>query len=212
MDPISWFLDLIINLDKHLGAIILQYGGWTYAILFAIIFCETGLIIAPFLPGDSLLFTAGAFAAKGALNVVWLFIAMTVASILGDSVNYWVGKYVGPKARSSKYVNKEYLKRTEEFYEKHGGKTIILARFVPIIRTFAPFVAGIGRMGYSQFITYNIVGGILWNAAFIFGGYFFGNLPIIRDNFTAAIFLIIIVSLLPSINEVIKHYKRKKKA
>jgi len=212
MDILSWFVDFIIHLDKHLGQLIQQYGAWTYLILFLIIFCETGLVVTPFLPGDSLLFTAGAFAATGSFNVYWLFIALTAASILGDTVNYWVGKYVGPNLKwgRRRLINEEYLKRTEEFYEKHGGKTIIIARFVPIIRTFAPFVAGIGSMRYPVFLTYNVVGGILWNAAFIFAGYFFGNIPLVRDNFTLVIFIIIFVSLIPPVMEFLKHRKAKR--
>jgi membrane-associated protein len=212
MDYLSWFVDVIIHLDKHLGQLIAQYGAWTYLILFLIIFCETGLVVTPFLPGDSLLFTAGAFAATGSFNVIWLFLALTAASILGDTVNYWAGKYVGPNLKWGKrrLINREYLQRTEKFYEKHGGKTIIIARFVPIIRTFAPFVAGIGSMRYPVFLAYNLIGGVIWNAAFIFAGYYFGNIPAVKDNFTLVIFAIIIVSLIPPINEFLQHRKTKK--
>ncbi|MFH0862604.1 MAG: DedA family protein [Candidatus Altiarchaeota archaeon] len=212
MDILSWFVDFIIHLDRHLGQLIQEFGAWTYIILFLIIFCETGLVIMPFLPGDSLLFTAGAFAATGSFNVFWLFIVLTVASIIGDTVNYWAGKYVGPnlKWEGRRLINKEYLERTERFYERHGGKTIILARFVPIIRTFAPFVAGIGSMRYPVFLTYNLVGGILWNAIFIFAGYFFGNMPVVRDNFTLVIFAIIFVSLIPPFMEFMNHRKAKR--
>jgi len=208
MNVVSWFVDFIVHLDKHLGALIAQYGMWTYLILFLIIFCETGLVVTPFLPGDSLLFTAGAFAANGALDVFWLFFALSLASILGDTVNYWVGKYVGPQILLKKgLIKKEYLQRTERFYEKHGGKTIIIARFVPIIRTFAPFVAGIGTMKYGRFLSYNVVGGIIWNAIFIFGGYYFGNVPAVKENFTLVIFAIIFVSLIPPAKEFLEHYR-----
>jgi membrane-associated protein len=212
MDLASGYLDLILNLDKHLGALIQSYGIWTYLILFLIIFCETGLVIMPFLPGDSLLFTAGAFAAKGDLNLMLLLCVLTAAGFIGDNVNYWAGRRIGSEVsgKYSRFVKKEYLERTEAYYEKHGSMTIILARFAPILRTFAPFVAGIGRMRYSVFMTYNFVGSVLWNCSFILGGYFFGNIPLIKNNFTAAIFLIIIISLLPSINEVIKHRRKRK--
>jgi membrane-associated protein len=209
MDFASGYLDLILNLDKHLGLLIQSYGVWTYLILFLIIFCETGLVIMPFLPGDSLLFTAGAFAAKGAFDVVFLIAALTTASFIGDNVNYWVGRRVGSEVSTkySRFIKKEYLQKTEAYYERHGSKTIIMARFAPILRTFAPFVAGIGRMRYAVFITYSIVGSILWNGSFILGGYFFGNIPLIKNNFTAAIFLIIAISLLPSVLEVIRHHR-----
>jgi membrane-associated protein len=212
MEPLSWFLDVIIHLDRHLGQLIAQYGVWTYLILFLIVFCETGLVFMPFLPGDSLLFTAGAFAASGSFNVVWLFSILTVASIMGDSVNYWAGYRAGPAIfkSNSRLVSKEYLLKTEKFYEKHGGKTIILARFVPIIRTFAPFVAGIGKMDYTHFAAYNILGGILWNVTFVFGGYLFGNIPLVKDNFTLVIFLIIFISLIPPAREILQHWRQRK--
>jgi len=208
MDLVSGFLDIVLNLDKHLGALIQQFGVWTYLILFLVIFCETGLVATPFLPGDSLLFTAGAFAASGAFDPLWLFITLSAAAVLGDSVNYFIGNYIGPNVlRKGKlrFINREYLDKTERFYEVHGGKTIILARFLPIIRTFAPFVAGIGRMNYARFVTYNIVGALLWNATFIGAGYFFGNIPVVKQNFTAVIFIIIIVSLMPAFMEYLKH-------
>ena len=213
MDFVAGYVDIILHLDKHLGALIQQYGVWTYLVLFLVIFCETGLVVTPFLPGDSLLFTAGAFAANGALDVVWLFISLTVASIIGDTVNYWAGKYAGPNIlhkRKIRFINREHLLKTEKFYEKHGAKTIILARFLPIFRTFAPFVAGIGNMRYSVFITYNVIGGVLWNATFLFGGYFFGNIPLIKENFTAVIFIIIFVTLLPAAKEFLNHYLQKR--
>ena len=203
MELISEIIDFFLHLDKHLAEVISNYGIWTYAILFLIIFLETGLVITPFLPGDSLLFAAGTFASLGALNVWVLFILLSFAAILGDTVNYWIGHYIGEKAfsRNIRFLKKEYLERTHDFYERHGGKTIILARFIPIIRTFAPFVAGIGEMSYGKFLTYNVVGGIVWVGIFVFGGYFFGNIPFVRDNFTVVILAIIVISVLPGIFE-----------
>jgi membrane-associated protein len=181
-----------------------MYGMWTYLILFLIVFCETGLVVTPILPGDSLLFAAGAFAATGALRAQPLFVLLSIAAVAGDTVNYWAGKMVGPKIfqqQKIRFMKKEYLDRTHEFYERHGGKTIIIARFVPIIRTFAPFVAGIGRMTYLRFLSYNVVGGVAWIALFIFGGYFFGNIPVVKRNFTLVIIAIIFVSILPGFIE-----------
>ena len=212
MELIKTFIDIFMHLDKHLGSLIQAYGLWTYLILFLIIFCETGLVITPILPGDSLLFAAGAFAALGAFDVIWLFLLLTVAAIAGDTVNYWVGSYMGPKIfhkEKVRFLNREYLDRTHRFYEKHGGKTIIIARFMPIIRTFAPFVAGIGKMTYLHFIGFNVVGGIVWIAAFIFGGYFFGNIPLVKKNFMLVIMAIIILSVLPGIIEYLRHRFRK---
>lgn len=206
------FLDLFLHLDKNLTAIISQFGPLTYIILFIIIFCETGLVVTPFLPGDSLLFIAGSLAAFGSLDITLLFLTLSLAAIIGDSVNYWIGSMVGKRVfhEKSRFFKKEYLVKTEKFYEKHGGKTIILARFMPIVRTFAPFVAGVGRMNYAHFITYNVVGGLVWVALFLFGGFFFGNIPIIKDNFEVSIFVIIILSILPGIIEYIKHKRHKK--
>ena len=201
-----------MHLDKHLGAVIQAYGTWTYLILFLIIFCETGLVITPILPGDSLLFAAGAFAAIGALEVMWLFMLLSVAAIAGDTVNYGIGSFLGPKVfhrENVRFLNREYLDRTHQFYERHGGKTIIIARFMPIIRTFAPFVAGMGKMTYVRFISYNVVGGIVWIAAFIFGGYYFGNIPMVKRNFTLVILAIILLSILPGIIEFVRHRFRK---
>jgi membrane-associated protein len=210
MELIQTLIDIVLHLDKYLGEIIRNYGIWTYAILFFIIFMETGFVVTPFLPGDSLLFAAGAFAALGDLNIVVLIVLLTAAAILGDTVNYWIGHYIGPRAFSGsiRFLKKEYLDRTHEFYEKHGGKTIILARFIPIIRTFAPFVAGVGEMTYLHFITYNVVGGIAWVLLFTLGGYFFGNLPAVQDNFTLVILAIIFISVLPGIIEFLRARSR----
>jgi membrane-associated protein len=204
MELLKTFLDLIIHIDVHLLGMIQDYGTWTYFILFLIIFCETGLVVTPVLPGDSVLFAAGTFAAKGSLDQFWLFILLSVAAIAGDTVNYWIGHYIGPKVFHKKDVrvlNRKYLDQTHRFYEKYGGKTIIIARFVPIIRTFAPFVAGIGKMTYWRFIAYNIFGGIGWIGICIFAGYFFGNLSVVRNNFTLVILAIVVISILPAIIE-----------
>jgi membrane-associated protein len=211
VELVTTFVDLFMHLDKHLGGIIQQYGVWTYLLLFLVIFCETGLVVTPLLPGDSLLFAAGTFAALGSLKVEWLYILLSVAAIGGDTVNYWIGHYVGPKVFSKedvRFLNKEYLDRTHRFYEKHGGKTIILARFIPIIRTFAPFVAGIGRMTYGHFISYNVFGGLAWIALFLFGGYYFGNIPVVRNNFTLVILAIIFISVLPAVIEFLNQRYR----
>ncbi len=217
MDLIYSLIDFILHIDDHLVEIVNNYQTWTYLILFLIIFAETGLVVTPFLPGDSLLFATGAIIAKPEtdLNVFLMWALLMVAGILGDLVNYHIGKYIGPKAFSGKYkfLKKEYLDKTEKFYEKYGGKTIIYARFVPIVRTFAPFVAGVGSMSYAKFASYNIIGAILWVTSFLFIGYFFGGLPIIKDNFTLVVFAIIILSILPPIIEVIKEkYGKKKEA
>jgi len=206
MDIITNLIDLILHLDKHLSYVIQTYGTWTYFFLFLIIFLETGLVITPFLPIDSLIFAAGAFAGLGSLNVYYLIILLCLAAIIGDTVNYWIGHYVGPKAFSGniRFLKKEYLERTHGFYERHGGKTIILARFIPIIRTFAPFVAGIGAMSYVQFLAFNVVGGIVWVTIFCIGGYFFGNLSFVQDNFTFVIMAIILISVMPGVIEFLK--------
>lgn len=206
MDWISFGIDLILHLDRYLDLIIRSFGLWTYLILFVVIFLETGLVVTPFLPGDSLLFAAGAFAAKGSFNVSFLFFMLWLAAVLGDTVNYWIGHYVGPRVfrENVRWLKREYLERTQAFYEKHGGKTIFLARFIPIIRTFAPFVAGIGKMRYGYFITYNVVGGLVWTALFIFGGYFFGNLPVVKHNFSLIIIAIIVISVMPVVVEALR--------
>ena len=211
MELIQYFIDFILHLDKHLVEIVSQYGAWTYAILFAIIFCETGLVVTPILPGDSLLFAVGTIAATGALDPFLVFVLLSIAAIIGDTVNYWVGYVVGPKVFSgetSRWMNRKHLERTHDFYERYGGKTIIIARFVPIVRTFAPFVAGIGRMTYWRFLLYNVVGGIVWIGVFVYAGYFFGNIPMVKRNFTLVIFGIIIVSVLPAVIEYLRATRR----
>ncbi len=197
MNFVTFVIDVFLHLDTHLSAIITQYGAWTYGLMFFVIFMETGFVVTPFLPGDSLIFAAGTFAALGSLNIWLLFILLAAAAVLGDTANYWIGHYLGDRAYNIKWIKKEYLDRTHAFFEKHGGKTIFLARFVPIVRTFAPFVAGIGRMSYSYFFSYNVFGGILWVALFTFAGYFFGNIPFIRDHFSMVIIAIILISLVP---------------
>jgi membrane-associated protein len=197
MAQIKYLIDLFLHLNVYLANIINQYGGWTYAILFLVIFMETGFVVTPFLPGDSLLFAAGAFAAIGSLNIYFLLGMLIVAAILGDTVNYSIGHYLGDRAYNIKWLKKEYFDKTHAFFEKHGGKTIFLARFVPIVRTFAPFVAGIGRMSYSYFITYNFIGGISWVLLFTLAGFFFGNIPFVQKNFEFVIIAIILVSIVP---------------
>jgi membrane-associated protein len=211
MEIITFLIDLFLHLDEHLASVIAQYGGWTYGILFAVIFVETGLVIMPILPGDSLLFAAGTFAAlPGGLNIWYLVILLIVAAILGDTVNYSIGHYLGERAYNIKWIKKEYFEKTHAFFEKHGGKAIFLARFVPIVRTFAPFVAGIGKMTYSYFVTYNFVGGIVWVVLFTFAGYFFGNIPFMKENFEYVIIAIILLSLLPMMYEAWKARREEK--
>ena len=208
IDLIQGLFDLFLHLDKHLDVIIGNYGTWTYLILFGIVFCETGLVITPFLPGDSLLFAAGIFAARpdAKLNVWIVFVLLSVAAILGDTVNYWIGAYVGPRAfrENVRFLKREYLDRTHRFYERHGGKTIILARFIPILRTFAPFVAGIGAMNYRRFLLYNVVGGVGWVAVFVFGGYGFANRDFVKDHFSLVVLAIILISMLPIVVEYVR--------
>jgi len=206
------FIDLFLHLDKHLNAVMQDYGVWTYAILFVIIFSETGFVVTPFLPGDSLLFAAGALASveHSVLNLPYLALLLCVAAVLGDSVNYSIGYRIGPRVFSrenSRFLNKNHLLRTQKFYAKHGGKTIILARFIPIIRTFAPFVAGIGKMNYARFLFFNVTGGILWVLSFLLGGYYFGNIPVIKRNFHFVIVAIIIISCIPGVIEFLRARK-----
>ncbi|MGZ8545224.1 MAG: DedA family protein [Flavisolibacter sp.] len=214
MEAIQAIIDFILHIDDHLVRIVSDYKTWTYLILFLIIFAETGFVVTPFLPGDSLLFAAGAIIANPAsgLSIILMCLLLIVAAILGDLVNYHIGKYIGPKAFSGRYrfLKKEYLQKTQAFYDKYGGKTIIYARFVPIVRTFAPFIAGIGTMSYKKFASYNVIGGVLWISSFLFLGYFFGGIPVIKNNFSYVIFGIIILSILPPVIELIRE-KRKKK-
>ena len=207
MELLQAAVDLFLHLDKHLAEVIAQYGVWTYFILFAVIFLETGVVATPFLPGDSLLFAAGTFAALGSLDVGLLMLLLSIAAILGDTLNYWIGRKVGPRVFNEKvrFLRREHLERTRVFYERHGGKTIIIARFVPIVRTFAPFVAGVGTMQYGRFLAYNVVGGIVWVVLFVLGGYLFGNIPVVKENFTIVILAIIVVSLLPLLIEWLRH-------
>lgn len=202
MELITWFVDVILHLDKHLSELVLQYHFWIYLILFLIVFCETGLVVTPFLPGDSLLFAAGALAAidsTGTLNALWLWVLLTLAAIIGNEVNFRVGRAIGPRAFSGgiRWLKQDYLLRTQAFYDRHGGKTIVLSRFVPIIRTFAPFVAGVGKMQRRRFAAYNFAGGFAWVTIFIWGGFLFGNVPLIKSNFGVVTILIIVISVLP---------------
>ncbi len=215
MEYLSQFIDIFLHLDKSLSTVIQTFGSTTYIILFLVILCETGLVVLPFLPGDSLLFAAGAFAAKGDMNVASLLMTLSVAAIIGDSINYEIGRLIGPKIAQqerSRFINKEHIAKTHEFYEKYGSKTIIIARFIPIIRTFAPFVAGLGNMSYKKFIRYNMVGGIAWISICLFAGYFFGNISIVKQNFSLVILAIIIVSLIPAVIEFIRHKSNSKAA
>ena len=207
MELLASILDLFLHLDKHLSAVIQQFGALSYVILFLVIFCETGLVVTPILPGDSLLFVVGAFAAKGDIDLVLIYALLCIAAVAGNMANYHIGRFLGPKVfeKNSRVLKKEYLERTHAFYEKHGGKAIVIARFLPIIRTFAPFVAGIGRMEYRRFVLYNLAGCMAWITSFVLGGYFFGNIPIVKDNLTVVIFVIIIVSLVPSVIEFLRH-------
>ncbi|NWF89758.1 MAG: DedA family protein [Ignavibacteriaceae bacterium] len=213
MEYITTIIDFILHIDVHLNEMIIQYGTLTYGILFFIIFAETGFVFTPFLPGDSLLFAAGTFAARGSFDVYVLAVLLITAAIAGDNVNYWVGRKLGIKLfdRFNKLLKKEYLEKTQKFYEKHGGKTIILARFFPIIRTFSPFVAGLGKMEYTRFVINDIAGGIIWISVFVFGGYFFGNIPFVQKNFSLVIVVIIVISVIPALSEFIRHKFLKKK-
>jgi membrane-associated protein len=213
MQIIKYAVDLFLHLDKHLNEVIIHYGALTYLILFIVIFGETGLVVTPFLPGDTLLFAAGTFSALGSLNVNLIFIILSTAAVLGDTVNYWIGHYVGPKIAGKenvRFLKKEHLDKTHKFFEKYGGKTIIIARFVPIVRTFAPFVAGAGSMSYGKFISYNIIGGVLWVAFVTYCGYFFGNIGFIRENFSIVILVIIFLSMLPAFIEFYRNRRKSK--
>ena len=214
MEFLSQFLDLVLHLDQHLAVLVQQHGTWVYAILFAIIFCETGLVIFPFLPGDSLLFVAGAVAASGGMDVRVLCVVLFVAAVLGDNTNYWVGHTVGPRAfrwEQSRFFNKSALQKTHAFYERHGGKTVIIARFLPLARTFAPFVAGIGRMTYWRFFAYDFFGGALWIFSLTLAGYWFGNLPWIRNNLSLVIIVIVALSLLPALFGWLRHRRPRRR-
>lgn len=212
MNLIRAFIEYIMHLDSNLLIIINYFGPWAYVIVFTIIFLETALVLTPFLPGDSLIFASGALAGAGSWNIWILFFLLTVAAVLGDTVNYWIGSYIGPKVfkYKGKLFNKEHLKRTHKFFEKYGGKTIILARFIPIIRTFAPFLAGVGKMDYFKFLAYNVIGGFLWVGFFLWVGYFFGSIPFVKEHFTYFIIGIIIVSLIPAVIEFYRHWQEKK--
>ncbi|MGG7079144.1 DedA family protein [Clostridium sardiniense] len=210
MNLISGLIDVVLHLDKYLGVLINNYGTLVYVILFFIILCETGLVVTPFLPGDSLVFAAAAFAAIGSLNIWILLISLSVAAILGDTINYNIGKHLGQKLLNrgdSRFIKKEYIDKTNAYYDKYGGKTIVIARFIPIVRTFAPFVAGIGSMHYKQFITFNAIGGLLWVLTASLLGFFFGNIPFVANNFSLVIIAIILISILPAVIEVIKGRK-----
>lgn len=213
MDYVAHFIDLFLHLDKHLGELVKEYGTWTYLVLFVIVFCETGLVVTPILPGDSLLFAAGAIAALGSLNPHLLVVLLTIAAVLGDAVNYQIGRYIGPavfKKEDSRFFKKAHLEKTHAFYERYGGKTIIIARFVPIVRTFAPFIAGVGQMSYKQFALYNVVGAIAWVVIGVYAGYLFGGLKIVKENFSLIIIAIVLISLLPAVFEFWRARREKK--
>ena len=215
MEFFSFIIDFILHIDQHLTELAAQYGVWIYGILFLIIFCETGLVVMPLLPGDSLLFAAGSIAAIGKMNIHLMVVLLIIAAILGDAVNFMIGKFFGEKLfanPNSKIFKQSHLQKTQQFYAKHGGKTIILARFIPIVRTFAPFVAGMGHMTYHHFLAYNVIGGVLWVTIFSYLGYFFGNLPIVKDNLSLVLVAIIVLSILPGIIEIIRHKRAANKA
>jgi membrane-associated protein len=215
MEAVKFLIDFILHIDQHLQMLCATYGIWVYVILFAIVFCETGLVVTPFLPGDSLLFAVGSLAAIGALDVTTAILLLAAAAIIGDSVNYAAGNYVGPKvfhAEHARFLNKEYLHRTHAFYERHGGKTIIIARFLPIIRTFAPFVAGIGSMTYPRFLLFNVIGGLLWVLGFVLAGYWFGNIPIIQKNFSMVIIALVMIPGIPAAVEFIRMQMSRRKS
>jgi membrane-associated protein len=213
VELIAGFIDIVLNLDRHLQWLVATHGAWIYAILFLVIFCETGLVVTPFLPGDSLLFIAGTLAAAGSLYVHDLFAVLAAASFLGDNTNYWIGRYAGPRVftrEGSRYLNPAHLARTQRFYDKYGAKTIFFARFIPIVRTFAPFVAGIGRMHYPRFLFYSFSGSIAWTGSLTYAGYYFGNLPAVKDNLAAVIAIIVLLSISPGVIEYLRHRKSQK--
>ncbi|HVS00292.1 MAG TPA: DedA family protein [Thermoanaerobaculia bacterium] len=215
MEALKQLIDIFLHLDTHLKAILDTYGTWTYLLLFLIVFCETGLVVTPFLPGDSLLFAAGAFAFMGSLSLGWLLLLLFIAAVLGDTVNYWIGYSLGHRllnAQRFRVIKQEHLDRTHEFYERYGGKTIIIARFVPIVRTFAPFVAGLGRMSYGRFMSYNVVGGALWVVICTMAGYLFGTIPVVQENFSLVVLAIIGLSLLPAVYEIWRERQRRRAA
>ncbi|MHB1232605.1 MAG: DedA family protein [Burkholderiales bacterium] len=211
MEFFTQFIDFVLHLDRHLVALIGAYGYWVYGILFLIIYGETGLVVMPFLPGDSLLFVVGALAATGALDVQWVIVLLMTAAFLGDNTNYWIGRFLGPKVftAQSRWLNRRHLDKTEAFYEKHGGKTVLLARFLPIIRTFAPFVAGIGRMRYGRFVLFSILGAVAWINSLVFAGYFFGNIPLIKNNLTVVILIIVALSFMPAMIHFVRERARR---
>ncbi len=210
MELLATLFDIALHLDRHLQALVAAYGAWVYAILFLIVFCETGLVVTPFLPGDSLLFVSGTVAAAGGMDIHLLVVLLIIAAVLGDAVNYAIGHYLGPrvfKSSGSRWLNPRHLERAHAFYERHGGKTIIIARFIPIIRTYAPFVAGAARMTYARFALYNVTGAALWVVSLGYAGYFFGNVPVVKNNLTLVIIGIIILSILPGVFEYLRHRK-----
>jgi len=211
MEILQTIFDWVVHLDRHLAELIAQYGLWVYLILFTVIFCETGLVVAPFLPGDSLLFATGALAATGALNPHLAFVILASASVLGDNTNYTFGRFIGPRAFSGnhRFLKKQYLEKTQSFYAKYGGRTVIIGRFLPIIRTFAPFVAGVAAMSRAKYVPYTIIGAILWVGLFLYSGYFFGNLPFVKNNFGLVILVIILISAMPAIVEVLRSWRKK---
>jgi membrane-associated protein len=212
MEYLRQFIDLVLHVDQHLDGLIHDFGLWIYALMFLIVFCETGLVVTPILPGDSLLFALGTFSARAdGLNLTALIVLLVIAAVVGDSVNYWIGSLLGPRifrGEKIRFLNPKHLERTHEFYERHGGKTIILARFVPIVRTFAPFVAGMGRMTYRKFMAYNVIGGVVWVVSFLLLGWQFGNLESVRKNFTLVIMAIIVISILPGVFEFVREWRR----
>ena len=210
MELLAQFIDVVLHLDQHLTVLIAHYGPWVYGILFLIIYCETGLVVMPFLPGDSLLFVVGALAATGALDVQWIILVLMAAAFLGDNTNYWIGRFLGPRVfkTQSRWLNRAYLDKTEAFYLRHGGKTVLLARFLPILRTFAPFVAGIGHMIYGRFVLFSILGAVAWINSLVFAGYFFGNIPLVKNNLTLVILGIVVLSFMPGLIHFVRERSR----